>query len=583
MKRERTRGQVADSVINEAIAGGEQPLDEKNRELLERMYTLFDIFSMQLREEHEQMREARMMRQRRQTPRSTTAPGSNTLNSCVDNMVADQIDNMPEAVMIPEREETVSSAEEMGDVVSFVLYHAGWPGKYQVLMEDTVVTGTGVCEVFWDEDMAEGEGMVNVIAWHPEDFYPDPMYENIQDGRGCFKVTHTTVTNVQERYPHAKGYIGTDEYAAQEGMGIYDAPQGDARTTLIEFWYKRYDAQKRRTRVHMAQAAGRALLFSTETGYGVDGGRDAYKDGVYAHGMYPFTLFRYRHVWRKPFGTGLIYDYAQTQQAIDRYAKYIDDNARESSVQRHFVRRGSGINAEDVADMRRTIIEWDGSDIREVMQTVQAQPLNGQVYQMMQYMADTMKQDCGQNQFTRGEGGLNVTAGTAIHALQEAGGKITRWHTERFKDAFREMVEQILWLLSEYLSPGRKLRIVGGWDSGGSMRERVIELVAPQASGDILPRPAYTVRVQIQKNNPNQIQADNEFLMQVVKICAEYGRPLPPEAVIQLMEGYRTKGSILRAVRKHSEVIEENAQEQQMQQNQKGDWGDDGQIAVGGV
>ena len=40
-----------------------------------------------------------------------------------------------------------------------------------------------------------------------------------------------------------------------------------------------------------------------------------------------------------------------------------------------------------------------------------------------------MKQDCGQNQFTRGEGGLNVTAGTAIHYLQEAGGKITRWHS----------------------------------------------------------------------------------------------------------------------------------------------------------
>ena len=202
--------------------------------------------------------------------------------------------------------------------------------------------------------------------------------------------------------------------------------------------------------------------------------------------------------------------------------------------------------------MRRTIIEWDGNDIREVMQTVQAQPLNGQIYQMMQYMADTMKQDCGQNQFARGEGGLSVTAGTAIRSLQEAGSKITRWHTERFKDAFREMVEQILWVLSEYLEPGRKLRIIGGWDSAGGMRERVIELIAPEKSGDALPRPAYTVRVQVQKNNPSQIQADNEFLMQVVKICAEYGQPLPPEAVIRLMEGQRTKASVLRAVKEHA-------------------------------
>lgn len=532
-------------------AGIGQPLSVQEKELVHRAYELFDFYYDKLREEHEQMRLARLMRQQRQEEQSETSPTSNTLNSCVDNMIADQTDNMPEAVMVPEREETAASAEEMSDVVSFVLYHAGWPGKYQRLMEDTIVTGTGVAQVYWDDDMEEGEGMVNVIAWHPEDFYPDPMYEDVQDGRGCFKVTHTTIAWVEEHYPHVKGYVQSDPYARQDEQSLLEAPDGDEKTTLIEFWYKRYDADKRRTRVHMAQMAGRALLFSTETGFGVEDGRGAYRQGVYAHGLYPFVLYKYRDVWRKPFGTGLIYDYANVQKAIDRYAKYIDDNARESSVQRHFVRRGSGINIDDVADMRRTIIEWDGTDIREVMQTVQAQPLNGQVYQMMQFMADTMKQDCGQNQFTRGEGGLNVTAGTAIRYLQEAGNKITRWHNERFKDSFRQMVEQILWVLSEYLEPGRKLRIVGGWDSGGSMRERVIELMAPRATGDALPRPAYTVRVQVQKNNPNQIQADNEFLMQVVKICAEYGQPLPPEAVIQLMEGQRTKTSVLRAVRQN--------------------------------
>lgn len=530
--------------------GRDQPLGEREKALVRRAYELFDFFRDKLREEHGDMQHARRMRRLQQEERSATAPASNTLGSCIDNVIADQIDNMPEAVMVPEREETAQSAEEMSDVVSYVLYQAGWPRVYQTLMEDSTVTGTGIAQVFWDEDMESGDGMVNVMAWHPEDFYPDPMYENIQDGRGCFKVTHTTVAWVQEHYPQARGYIGSDPYAMQGEGALLEAPDGDEKTTLIEFWYKRYDARRRRTHVHMAQMAGHALLYSTETGFGTE--ESGYQDGVYAHGQYPFILYKYRDVWKKPFGTGLIHDYAGTQQAIDRYAKYIDDNARESSVQRHFVRRGSGINVEDVADMRRTIIEWDGNDIREVMQTVQAQPLNGQIYQMMQYMADTMKQDCGQNQFARGEGGLSVTAGTAIRSLQEAGSKITRWHTERFKDAFREMVEQILWVLSEYLEPGRKLRIIGGWDSAGGMRERVIELIAPEKSGDALPRPAYTVRVQVQKNNPSQIQADNEFLMQVVKICAEYGQPLPPEAVIRLMEGQRTKASVLRAVKEHA-------------------------------
>ena len=531
-------------------AAESQPISMTERALVARIYALFDCFYDQLSEEHEQMRRARMLRARRPDEQSRTAPTGNTLGSCVDNMIADQMDNLPEAVMLPEREETARSAEEMDDVVSFVLYRAGWPGKYQTLMEDAIVTGTGVAQVFWDEDMEDGEGMVNVLAWHPEDFYPDPMYEDMQDGRGCFKATRTSVAWVEQHYPQAKGYVTGDEYAKEEADDR-QAPEGDTRVTLLEFWYKQYDAATKRTHVHMAQVAGRALLFSTETGYGAE---RTYPEGLYAHGEYPFVLYKYRDVWRKPFGTGMVYDYRDSQEAIDRYYKYLDDNARESSVQRHFIRKGSGVNPDDVADMRKTIIEWDGNDIREVLQTVQAAPLNGQVYQMMMQLTDAMKEDSGQNQFVRGEGGKGVTAASAIQALQEAGGKIARMHTEKYKAAFRQMVEQILWVLSEYMEPGRKMKIIGGWDSSGNMKEKIIELIAPKGEGDRLPKPAYTVRVQVQKSNPLQIQADNEFLTQVATICAQSGSPLPPETVVSLMEGVRTKGTVLKALQENGQM-----------------------------
>ena len=538
----------------------EQPLGEEDRALVGRAYQLFDYCCDKLREEHDEMRRARQMRGLSQDERSRTAPVSNTLNSCIDNVIADQMDNMPEAQLIPEREETARCAEEMTDVVSYVLYQAGWPGKYQRLMEDAAVTGTGVAEVLWDEDADGGEGMASVIVWHPEDIYPDPMYENIQDGRAIFKTIHTTVAWVEEHYPQAKGFVREDEYTQEEERSLVLAPEGDRKVTLIEYWYKRYDAEKNRCRVHMAQMAGGALLTSTETDYGVPR-KGEYRDGVYAHGLYPFTFYRYREVYGSPFGTGLVHDYKDTQDAIDRYQKYIDDNARFSSIQRTYVRKNSGINADDVADLSKTIIEWEGNDIREVMQTTQASPLNNQVYQMMVYLTDAMKQDSGQNQFARGEGGLGVTAATAIQALQEAGGKITRWHTTQFKDAFRDMIEQVLWVLSEYMEPGRKLRIVGGWDSTGNMKDRLIELLAPGAQGDRLPKPPYTVRVQVQKNNPLVLQAQNELLTQAAQVCAQYGEPLPPETFIRLLQGYPNKSSVLRAVQENSKM---QAQMQQM-------------------
>jgi len=542
---------------------GQQPLPEGGKELVRRAYQLFEFYRQKLEEEHEEMRRARAMRQLKQDEKSGTAPASNTLNSCIDNVIADQIDNMPEAKLVPEREETANSAEEMSDIIAYVLYHASWPDTYQQLMEDAVVTGTGVAQTFWDEDLEDGDGMVNVLAWHPEDFYPDPMYENIQDGRGCFKVTRTTVAWVNEHYPHAVGYVRGDDTSRPEDHAdpMYEAPEGDEPTSLLEFWYKRYDAKARRNRVHMAQFAGQALLYSTELGYG--GAKKAeYAEGVYAHGQYPFVMFRYRKVFRRPFGTGLVHDYRETQIAIDRYAKYIDDNARESSIQRHFIRKGSGVDPHEVADLGRTVIEWDGADIREVLQTVQAQPLNNQVYQIMNYHVDSMKQDCGQNQFTRGEGGLGVTAATAIQALQEAGGKITRWHTEQFKSSFRDVVIQIMWVMSEYLDRDRQLLIVGGWDSTGNMDKRWVKLSAPPTEGDAMKRPAYSVRVQVQRNNPLQIQADNEFVQQTAQVCAQYGQPMPPEMVIRLLEGYRTKSSVLKAV-------EENSQQKAMMEQLK--------------
>lgn len=537
----------------EAIAGGEQALTAEQKALLERGMSLFRFFYDRNREAHTEMREARRMRQLRQTEKSRTSPASTALQSSIDNVIADQMDNMPEAQLVPEREETARSAEEMTDIVSYVLYQAGWPGKYQRLMEDAAVAGTGVAEVLWDEDADDGEGMASVITWHPEDIYPDPMYENIQDGRAIFKTIHTTVAWVEEHYPQAKGYVREDEYSREEEQSLVLAPEGDRKVTLIEYWYKRYDAEKNRYRVHMAQMAGGALLTSTETDYGVTR-KGEYREGVYAHGLYPFTFYRYREVYGSPFGTGLVHDYRDTQDAIDRYQKYIDDNARFSSIQRTYVRKNSGINADDVADLSKTIIEWEGNDIREVMQTTQAAPLNNQVYQMMVYLTDAMKQDSGQNQFARGEGGLGVTAATAIQALQEAGGKITRWHTTQFKDAFRDMIEQVLWVLSEYMEPGRKLRIVGGWDSTGNMVDRLVELIAPGAEGDRLPKPAYTVRVQVQKNNPLVLQAQNELLTQAAQVCAQYGEPLPPETFIRLLQGYPNKSSVLRAVQENSKT-----------------------------
>ena len=81
--------------------------------------------------------------------------------------------------------------------------------------------------------------------------------------------------------------------------------------------------------------------------------------------------------------------------------------------------------------------------------------------------------------------------------------------------------------------------------------------------GRAIERPPYNVRVQIQRRSPLQIQANNEFVLQVAQICGQAGQPLPPLAVVSLLQGIDNKQEVLAALR---EADQTRAQMTQLQQ-----------------
>ena len=144
----------------------------------------------------------------------------------------------------------------------------------------------------------------------------------------------------------------------------------------------------------------------------------------------------------------------------------------------------------------------------------------------MTYLTDVMKQDSGQNQFSRGEAGLGVTAASAIQALQEAGGKITRLHAAAYTESFRQTVEQMLRILSERIRARRALMVARA-TPGGTLRTRSVLLLPARAGQN---RPPYEVRVHVQRRNPLRVQAHNEFILQLADLCLKSGTSLSPRA-----------------------------------------------------
>ncbi len=548
-------------------AAGRQPLNDRQRELVNEIYARLMTYIAGCREIHERAKVARKIILL-QDPYQDAYPGLQpmdepadgrreptlqlqTLKSTFNNCVADQVDNMPEAMLLPERPELQNVAEDMNDVVRFVLSQNDFEAFHKRRVEDFICTGTAVTQIAWDPDMDDGRGNIAVIRYPVESFLWDPLAEDIQDSRAVMKVSWHPLSWYAGHYPDKARFINAED-GLHSGVGVLMAQEEvetaeEPRAMLIEYWYRLYDAKARRYTISVAYAAGGALL--------------SLHENIYRHGLYPFVLDVFNAIEGLPVGDGLIQELAPMMRYINRYARYIDTNLRYASKGRLLIRRNSGIDKDALADWSVDIVEGDNIDAHS-LQWLQHAPFTGMVTQQMLQMQTDLKMDSGQNQFTRGETAGGVTAASAISALQEAGSKQSRMRTATLNQGFKEMVKQVLWLMAQFYDKKRKALIVGG---NGSQREVDMSPERLFGSGKrsgTLPPPPYIVQVQVQRRNPLRVQAQNELYLQAYSMAAQAQTHFPLTALFELLN-VDGKDKIMPILRENDKVQQMMAQLQQ--------------------
>lgn len=401
----------------------EQPLDEEDKELLETIYDRLDIFEEMNRPYHEAAKEARkilhMDDPKQDDPKSVQRAGKKTLQmqtlkSTINNVVADQMLSMPEARLMPETVEAQQAADDLQDMVHYVVYCANnFEQMHYRRCEDFYGPGTAITQIAWDQDMGYGKGEIALVRWPLEAFLWDPTADNIQDCRAVMKVGWRPLSWFRDHYPEEGKYVTSEDgthndVGMTEGQMDAEHVSDEKRALMIEYWWREYSASTRRYTVNVAYAAGGALL-------------EKQKD-VYAHGMYPFVLDVHDSVEGSLAGEGLVRELVPMMRYINRYMSYIDMNARMSSKGRLLVRNGSGIDKEALTDWEQDVIEGDNIN-PENLQWLQNQPFNSTIVQMMTALQGDLKADSGANQFTRGETTGGIVSGKAINSLIQAGGK----------------------------------------------------------------------------------------------------------------------------------------------------------------
>ncbi len=506
-------------------ATSEQPLNERERKLVEQVYARMETFEQGNRPFHEQaklVREILRLRDPLQDTKGEKEPTLQlqTLKSTFNNCVADQMQNLPEARILPETPEQEEAAMDLQDMVHYIVYVVNaYEELHRRRTEDLYGPGTAITQVTWDRTLRGGKGDIALIRWPVEAFLWDPKAENIQDARAVIKVSWHPMSWYAQHYPKVAPYIHAEEGQHNE-VGVpevqKDKTGGDeGSAALLEYWYRTFDASSRRYAINVAYCAGGALLEECEN--------------VYRHGMYPFIVDVHSTVEGSMAGEGMVVELAPMMRYINRYARYMDTNARMASKSRMLVRKNSGIDRKELADWSQDMIEGDSVTQGEDWGWLQHAPFSSVIAQQMLQMQSDLKMDSGANQYTRGESTAGVTSSKMLAALQTAGGKITSLRTDTLNAGFKRMVEQILWLMAEFYDDKRALAITG---RDGKLRE--LKTKHSKLFGSNGP-PPFMVQVEVNRRSPVRVEAQNEMFMQAYTMAAQAQQYFPLSALFRLL------------------------------------------------
>lgn len=547
---------------NDYIIG--QQLKQEDRDFVDMVYERLRIWKDGCTEMHERAKVARKIlllqdpyQDPANTPREQRTLQLQTLKSTFNNCVADQIDNVMEAKMIPETLQAQSITDDINDIVRYIYEVNEYQAMHRMRVQDYLCTGTAVTQIMWDEDAANGDGDVAFIRVPVENFLYDPAEANIQEARALMKIDWHPLSWYKEHYPEEGKYVMSDEHTADavgEQENQEELAADEPKAMLVEYWWRTYDAKRKKYKINMARLAGRVLLEKCED--------------LYEHGMYPFVVDVFTEIEGIPVGEGLVMELAPMMRYINRYAHYMDINIRYSSKARLLVNRSAGVDPEQLADLNQDIVECDRTSEDNIRFLESPQLTTLALNQMMQMQTD-LKQDSGQNQFTRGETAGGVTAATAIVSLQEAGGKQTRMRTETLKRGFKRITEQVLWLVSQYYDEGRKVLITGENTEPREVDASPSRIMGKKSKGAI-PPPPYTVRIQVERLNPNAISELNQLFIDVYKMSAEAGQSFPLSALFSIMniEGKDKILPIIQSVEQTTQIMQQLSEQNQMLQQQ---------------
>ena len=439
-------------------------------------------------------------------------PTSGWLVNCILSKHADAMDCYPEPTVLPREPGDREEAGKLTRILPVILKKNGFKRTYSSAWWYKLKSGCAVYGVFWDAGKLNGLGDISIRRMDLLNLFWEPGVTDIQDSPHFFSTELQDREALEERYPQAKGKADRGGWTLSRYL--YDDAVDTSGKVLVVDWYYHTRENGRRV-LQYCKFVGDTVLYATEND------PDMRDRGWYDHGRYPFVFDVLFPEEGTPTGYGYVDLCKSPQKQIDLMNQAILKNTLASATPRFFVRSDGAVNENEDADWTRPFVHTNGNLGSDSIAPIQTAGLDSVYVAILQSKIAEMKETAGNRDVANGGTAGGVTAATAIAALQEAGGKLSRNMIDDGYEAFSDVVTLCIELIRQFYSLPRQFRLLGvmGQEEFVSYDSRGLQ---PQAVDDGVVSgyrvPEFDLEVSAQDENPYKTMEYNQLALQLFQM-----------------------------------------------------------------
>ena len=405
-------------------------------------------------------------------------PASGWLVNCILSKHADAMDCYPAPTVLPREPDDRQEAQRLSRILPVVLKKNQFKRTYSSAWWYKLKSGCAVYGVFWDGTKLGGLGDISVKRMDLLNLFWEPGVTDIQDSAHFFSTELVDNDKLLAEYPQLEGKLGRGNFTLSRYL--YDDTVDTSNKSLVVDWYYHTNMEGRKV-LQYCKYVGETVLYATENdtvqptetqlmgadenGRPVMGqvpcGPSMAQRGWYDHGKYPFVFDVLFPEEGTPCGYGYIDLCKSPQKQIDLMNQAILKNTLANATPRFFIRSDGAVNENEYADWTRPFVHTNGNLGSDSIAPIRAGSLDSVYVAFLNNKIGEMKETAGNRDVANGGTASGVTAGTAIAALQESSGKLSRNMIDDGYEAFADVVTLCIELIRQFYELPRQFRLLG--------------------------------------------------------------------------------------------------------------------------